>query len=81
MEIKAEFIESIETWNSGGNIMLDVIKLKSGKILIISDECVCKYDSIEEFNGDEGEYDYDQYCIQFEGEIPWWGKDQNPNDI
>lgn len=60
---KTTFTESIETWNSGGNVMLDVIKLKSGKILIISDEVVCKYNSIEEFYGDEGEYDYNKYCV------------------
>jgi len=59
----AEFIESVETWNSGGNVMLDIVKLKSGKVIIISDEVICKYNSIEEFMGDEGEYDYDKQCI------------------
>ena len=57
-----EFIESVETWNSGGNVMLDIVKLKSGQILIISDEAVCKYNSISEFYGDDGEYDYALYC-------------------
>jgi len=60
----SEFIKSIETWNSGGNVMLDIIKLKSGKILVISDEVVCKYNSIGEFMGDEGEYHYDKYCAE-----------------
>lgn len=59
-----EFIDSVETWNSGGNVMLDIIKLKSGQILIISDEVVCKYESIAEFEGDEGEHDYDKHCIE-----------------
>jgi len=60
---KHEFIDEINTWNSGGNVMLDVIKLKSGKMLIISDEVVCKYDSMEEWMGDEGEYNYNKYCV------------------
>ena len=60
---KTEFIDNIETWNSGGNVMLDIIFLKSGKVLIISDEVVCKYNSINEFHGDEGEYDYKKYCV------------------
>jgi hypothetical protein len=59
-----EFIESIETWNSGGNVMLDIIKLKSGKILVLSDEVVCKYNSIGEFMGDEGEYHYERHCAE-----------------
>jgi hypothetical protein len=40
------FVDRIETWNSGGNVMLDIIHLKSGKVLVISDEVVCKYNCI-----------------------------------
>ena len=40
-----------------------LLSLKSGKILIISDEVVCKYNCIEEFMGDEGEYNYERYCV------------------
>ena len=39
---KTEFIKEIETWNSGGYVMIDIIWLKSGKILVISDKVVCK---------------------------------------
>lgn len=60
---KTTWTKSIETWNSGGYVMLDVIKLKSGQFLLISDECVCKYESWEEFMGDEGEHDYDKQCV------------------
>lgn len=59
---KTEFIKEIETWNSGGYVMLDIIWLKSGKILVISDEVVCKYDCIEQFMGDEGDYQYEKNC-------------------
>ena len=57
------FIDRVETWNSGGNVMLDTVFLKSGKVLIISDEAVCKYNSINEFLGDEGEHNYDEQCV------------------
>jgi len=59
----SEFIESIETWNSGGHVMLDIIKLKSGKILVISDEVVCRYDSVGHFMADEGYQNYNKECI------------------
>jgi len=59
-----EFIKEIETWNSGGNVMLDIIHLKSGKVLIISDEVVCKYNSIEDFFSDQGDHDYKANSIE-----------------
>jgi hypothetical protein len=61
---KTEFIDWIETWNSGGNVMLDIIKLKSDQVLVISDEVVCKYDSIKAFQNDDGEHDYDNDCVE-----------------
>lgn len=61
---KHEFIKEIDTWNSGGNVMLDIIWLKSGKILVVSDEVVCKYNSIAQFMGDEGDYHYDKDCAE-----------------
>jgi len=60
----AEFIKEIDTWNSGGNVMLDIIHLKSGQVLVISDEVVCRYDSITDFLEDEGEYNYDKQCVE-----------------
>ena len=59
-----EFIKEIDTWNSGGNVMLDVVHLKSGQVLVISDEVVCRYDSITDFLEDEGEYNYDKQCVE-----------------
>jgi hypothetical protein len=56
-----EFIEKIETYNSGGNVMLDAITLKDGRYLVISDEVMCLYDSEDAFNN--GEYD-DSKCIE-----------------
>jgi hypothetical protein len=58
------FVDRIETWNSGGNVMLDIIHLKSGKVLVISDEVVCKYNRIADFFDDEGDHDYKNNTIE-----------------
>ena len=63
LEKELSWVESAETWNSGGHVMLDIIRLKNGHVLIISDEAVCRYDSIDEFMYDEGDYDYDKQCV------------------
>ena len=72
--MKHEYIKLVETWNSGGNVMLDTIWLKSGKVLIISDEVVCKYDSINDFLEDNGDYDYDKNSISLLPDDPKIGK-------
>ena len=69
-----EFVERVETWNSGGNVMLYTIWLKSGKVLIISDEVVCKYDTINDFLNDNGDYDYDKNSINLLPDDPKVGK-------
>jgi hypothetical protein len=42
-----ENIVDISTWNSGGDVYLDVITLKDGRILAVSGEVVILYDSLE----------------------------------
>ena len=39
-----EFIAGIETWGSGGQ-MLDLVTLKNGKILMITENAVVLYES------------------------------------
>jgi hypothetical protein len=34
------FIKNVSAWNSGGGIELDVIELRGGRVLAISDEVV-----------------------------------------
>lgn len=48
-----EFIADIETFGSGGQ-MLDVVKLKDGKILLITDDTLVLYDSWNDFESDTG---------------------------
>jgi hypothetical protein len=43
-----EFIESVETWDSGGHVMLDLVHLKNGKVLAIGDESVGLYANVEQ---------------------------------
>jgi hypothetical protein len=55
MEVKAEYIRSISTWDSGGGINIDVIELTDGRVLGITDESVVLYKNMESL--EEGETD------------------------
>ncbi len=41
-------INSVFSWDSGGGIILDIVELKDGRVLAISDELVMLYDNIED---------------------------------
>lgn len=43
-----EFIERVETEDTGGGIINDVVYLKDGTALRISDELICLYRSAED---------------------------------
>jgi hypothetical protein len=43
------FIQSLETFGMGGNCPVDIIILKSGKVIGIDDDAVMLYDSKEDF--------------------------------
>ena len=42
-------IDRVETEQTGGNIMVDFVILKDGRVLGISDDCVCLYKSLDDF--------------------------------
>jgi len=44
-----ENIKSIKTLNTGGNCLVDVIELQDDRVVIISDEYVGFYKSLEDF--------------------------------
>lgn len=46
------YVQNLETMNTGGGIMVDLIELKDGTFLGICDELVVQYQSIEQFYGD-----------------------------
>ncbi len=48
MSQNLEHIKEISTWNSGGGVMLDLITLKDGRVLVVSDDVVVLYENMEE---------------------------------
>ena len=51
-----EHIERVSSWDSGGDVTLDLIELKDGRVLAISDEIVVLYKSMEDvMTGDASE--------------------------
>ena len=50
------YIKSISTWNSGGDIEINVIELKDGRVLGITEEVVILYKDMEDLEeGDPSE--------------------------
>lgn len=47
--MKFEYIDCVETENTGGGTMVDFVILKDGRVLGINDECVCLYKSLDDF--------------------------------
>ena len=43
------FIDRVETEQTGGNIMVDFVILKDGRVLGVSEDCVCLYKSLDDF--------------------------------
>ena len=44
-----EYIMKIETLNTGGGTMVDVIHLPDGRVIGINDECAVLYASMDDF--------------------------------
>lgn len=43
-----EYIKDVSTWDSGGGVSLDLIELKDGRVLAVSDEVVILYRDMED---------------------------------
>lgn len=48
-----EEIGSVETWESGGGISLDLVRLKDGSILVVSEEAIVLYADQDDLIGGE----------------------------
>jgi hypothetical protein len=48
------YITKQETWNTGGGCMVDVLTLKNGQVLCLSDEYAGLYNSIDDMLEDDG---------------------------
>lgn len=56
---KTKFIESVYPEDTGGGTIVDIIQLKDGRILGISEECVVLYPSMDAFyDGVDGVFDF-----------------------
>lgn len=55
MELDTEYVKSVSSWDSGGGIVIDILELKDGRVLGITDESVVLYPSMEAL--EEGEAD------------------------
>lgn len=55
MKIKAEYIENILTFAAGHGAICDIITLKDGRVLAMSDEFIGFYDSFDSFQYDIGD--------------------------
>ena len=53
--IGTEHINKIECMNSGGHVMIDLIHLKSGKVIGISTDVIVLYPSWKAFEENSGE--------------------------
>ena len=45
--MKLEHVESITTWDSGGGQALDLLTLKDGRVLVVSEDAVVLYEDME----------------------------------
>ena len=55
VEMELEYIKDVSSWDSGGGIALDLIELKDGRVVAISDEAIVVYRNMEDLvAGDPG---------------------------
>ena len=54
--INAAHVRNVDTWDSGGGVELDILELDDGTVLIVADDTVAFYRSLDEFwaEADEG---------------------------
>lgn len=48
-----EYVKQVSAWDSGGGIILDLVELKDGRVLAISDEVMILYKNIEDLTTGE----------------------------
>ena len=47
--MKTEYIQKIDTVNTGGGCMVDLIHLHDGRVIGLNDECAVLYNNMDEF--------------------------------
>ena len=58
--IHAAHLRSVDTWDSGGGVELDILELDDGTVLVVGDETVTFYRSLDEFwaEAEDGDEDH-----------------------
>ena len=58
--IHAAHLRSVDTWDSGGGVELDILELDDGTVLVVGDETVTFYRSSGEFwaEAEDGDEDH-----------------------
>ena len=58
--IHAAHLRSVDTWDSGGGVELDILELDDGTVLVVGDETVTFYRSLGEFwaEAEDGDEDH-----------------------
>ena len=47
--ISAAHVRNVDTWGSGGGVELDILELNDGTVLVVADDTVAFYRSLDEF--------------------------------
>lgn len=53
MKQELEHVAEVSTWDSGGGQLLDLIVLKDGRVLVISDDAAVLYENREDLEAGE----------------------------
>ena len=56
----AAHLRNVDTWDSGGGVELDILELDDGTVLVVGDETVTFYHSLDEFwaEAEDGDEDH-----------------------
>ncbi len=56
----AAHVRNVDTWDSGGGVELDILELDDGTVLVVADDTLAFYRSMDEFwaEADEGGDDH-----------------------
>ena len=56
----AAHLRNVDTWDSGGGVELDILELDDGAVLVVGDETVTFYRSLDEFwaEAEDGDEDH-----------------------
>lgn len=71
--INAAHARTVDTWDSGGGVELDILELDDGAVLVVADDTVAFYRSPDEFwaETEDGDEDHRMVTILRETGMPF----------